>query len=60
MKVSQLRERERRTNGLEYYNYAYAFRTKRFSQSPIIDAIHSGVAGSPAVPPGGTRNLKKK
>jgi hypothetical protein len=39
MKVSQLRERERRTNGLEYYNYAYAFRTKRFSQSPIIYAI---------------------
>ena len=38
MKVSQLRERETRTNGLEYYNYAC--RTKRFSQSPIIYAIN--------------------
>jgi hypothetical protein len=38
MKVSQWRERETRTNGLEYYNYAC--RTKRFSQSPIIYAIN--------------------
>jgi hypothetical protein len=35
---SFIRERETRTNGLEYYNYAC--RTKRFSQSPIIYAIN--------------------
>jgi hypothetical protein len=37
MKVSQLRERETRTDGLEYYNYAC--RTNRFIQSPIIYVI---------------------